>query len=227
MNKIRNTFAYLLLLSGLVSCQSAETEKKAAQTNTIPNTRSIQSITSGITGNTGLTNQTVVQPVSTQTVNAGNQINATVNPATTAGLNPAHGQPNHRCDIAVGAPLNSKPAIAPVNVQNTVQKTTPVQSAGSNNNNLVTPAVSSQTNVTAGLNPAHGQPNHRCDIAVGAPLNSAPAKNTPAQTQGAIQQAPTINTDVNKTNPNVKLNPPHGQPGHDCAVKVGEPLKQQ
>ena len=25
-------------------------------------------------------------------------------------LNPAHGQPGHRCDIAVGAPLDSKPA---------------------------------------------------------------------------------------------------------------------
>ena len=27
-----------------------------------------------------------------------------------------------------------------------------------------------------GLNPPHGKPGHRCDIAVGAPLNSAPAK---------------------------------------------------
>jgi hypothetical protein len=24
-------------------------------------------------------------------------------------MNPSHGQPGHRCDIAVGAPLNSKP----------------------------------------------------------------------------------------------------------------------
>jgi hypothetical protein len=24
-------------------------------------------------------------------------------------LNPEHGKPGHRCDIAVGAPLNSKP----------------------------------------------------------------------------------------------------------------------
>jgi hypothetical protein len=33
------------------------------------------------------------------------------------GMNPAHGQPNHRCDIAVGEPLNSKPvapAIKPI-----------------------------------------------------------------------------------------------------------------
>jgi hypothetical protein len=37
----------------------------------------------------------------------------TVQPTTTAtapGMNPAHGQPGHRCDIPVGQPLNSKPA---------------------------------------------------------------------------------------------------------------------
>jgi len=31
-----------------------------------------------------------------------------VNSSSTA-LNPKHGEPGHRCDIAVGAPLNSKP----------------------------------------------------------------------------------------------------------------------
>ena len=29
--------------------------------------------------------------------------------ATAEGMNPPHGQPGHRCDIAVGAPLDSKP----------------------------------------------------------------------------------------------------------------------
>jgi len=32
-------------------------------------------------------------------------------------LNPAHGQPGHRCDIAVGAPLNSAPAAQPQTIQ--------------------------------------------------------------------------------------------------------------
>ena len=27
-----------------------------------------------------------------------------------------------------------------------------------------------------------------------------------------------------KTNRSVTINPPHGEPGHDCAVKVGDPL---
>ncbi len=78
----------------------------------------------------------------------------------TANLNPAHGQPGHRCDIAVGAPLDSKP----------VNNTAPgVQQA-------LPPAINTApATVAAGLNPAHGQPNHRCDIPVGAPLDSKPA----------------------------------------------------
>ena len=37
------------------------------------------------------------------------------------------------------------------------------------------PAQQPATDGSVALNPAHGQPGHRCDIAVGAPLNSAPA----------------------------------------------------
>ncbi len=87
----------------------------------------------------------------------------TSNPVSTAGLNPAHGQPGHRCDISVGAPLDSKPAQAAIQPQATT--TTPVTTQ---------PLSVPQTTAT-GLNPAHGQPGHRCDIAVGAPLNSKPA----------------------------------------------------
>ena len=84
---------------------------------------------------------------------------------TAAGLNPAHGQPGHRCDISVGAPLNSAP--------NPTANTAPQQ--------VVTPSVqapiTAQPAVTApGMNPQHGQPGHRCDIAVGALLNSKPTQ---------------------------------------------------
>ncbi len=82
---------------------------------------------------------------------------------TAAGLNPAHGQPGHRCDLAVGAPLNGA---APVK---TKTSTVPPQ------NITVTPTTSTSTTTTAtapGMNPPHGQPGHRCDISVGAPLNS-------------------------------------------------------
>jgi hypothetical protein len=74
----------------------------------------------------------------------------------------------------------------------------------------------------AGLNPAHGQPGHRCDIAVGAPLNSAPATATqPQVVQAASSPAVPVAADAN-----AKLNPAHGQPGHDCSIPVGAPLKK-
>ena len=97
-------------------------------------------------------------------------------------LNPPHGQPNHRCDIAVGAPLNTpvgaKPATpsqpSMLKLQQPAQ-TTPVQTLPQNTPVKTIPQTT-PTQTAAGLNPPHGQPNHRCDIAVGAPLNSPPAK---------------------------------------------------
>lgn len=73
---------------------------------------------------------------------------------------------------------------------------------------------------TGAVNPAHGQPGHKCGIPVGAPLNSAPAQN----------QQPNVNIQTNsnvspvRVNQDVAVNPPHGQPGHDCSKKVGAPL---
>lgn len=64
------------------------------------------------------------------------------------------------------------------------------------------------------LNPAHGQPGHRCEIPVGAPLDSSPAKSSDKAQSGS----PVINSG------DVKLNPAHGQPGHRCDIKVGDPL---
>jgi hypothetical protein len=85
----------------------------------------------------------------------------------------------------------------------------------------VVPVQQNTSKATAGLNPAHGQPGHRCDIEVGAPLNSAP------KTQQVQQTAPpsAVPTTPAPTNGSVKLNPAHGQPGHDCAIPVGQPLK--
>lgn len=78
-------------------------------------------------------------------------------------LNPAHGQPGHRCDIKVGDPLTGA---APATIT-----TQPQQPMGT-----VVPPPPAQGATEAGKNPAHGQPGHRCDIAVGAPLNSKPAQ---------------------------------------------------
>ncbi len=82
--------------------------------------------------------------------------------SSTVALNPAHGQPGHRCDLAVGAPLNSSPTSATAAPQVTTQATPAATS---------TPAVAPTTNAKGQkLNPAHGQPGHKCEIPVGAPL---------------------------------------------------------
>ena len=79
----------------------------------------------------------------------------------TKGINPAHGQPGHRCDIAVGAPLNSAPTQQVQTQQGQTVQVNPTQQQ------VVT---TTQVKTPKGMNPPHGQPGHRCDIAVGAPL---------------------------------------------------------
>jgi hypothetical protein len=72
------------------------------------------------------------------------------------------------------------------------------------------------TNDDIAKNPAHGQTGHRCDIPVGAPLNSAATDNNTS-----TQSSPLIN---NTGGGAVTINPPHGQPGHQCGIPVGDPL---
>lgn len=93
----------------------------------------------------------------------------------------------------------------------------------------------------AGMNPPHGQPGHRCDIAVGAPLNSPAAKTaTPAPASGnATYTTTTTSIPTSTSQPSGApailssdapaatapgMNPPHGQPGHVCGTPVGSPL---
>jgi hypothetical protein len=151
----------------------------------------------------------------------------------TKGLNPAHGQPGHRCDIAVGAPLNS----APTQGQTTTQPTQTVQ-VNPSQQNVVTTTTTAATpvKVEKGMNPSHGQPGHRCDIPVGAPLNSPVAKpvaSTPAQ-GGSTSQTFTVTPPAGNAVPALLsteeiatadgMNPPHGKPGHRCDIAVGAPL---
>lgn len=89
---------------------------------------------------------------------------------TPPGMNPPHGQPGHRCDIAVGAPLNSKPAQnnqpQAAQVVNTKPSEQPVMKVNTSNGSTTIVG----TSTPPGMNPPHGQEGHRCDIAVGAPL---------------------------------------------------------
>lgn len=105
--------------------------------------------------------------------NTSNTSNSTSPVTTATGLNPAHGEPGHRCDIPVGTPLSQAPKTTSVTTTPTV--TAPTVTAPQI---TTTPTVQNTTTTTAtapGMNPAHGQPGHRCDIPVGQPLNSKPA----------------------------------------------------
>ena len=170
-------------------------------------------------------------PVPAKTTTPNTNSNNTILPAsvnTAQGkLNPAHGQPDHRCDIAVGAPLNS----APVSTAKKIESFT-VPPATTNN-----AATTPVTAVAPGMNPQHGQPGHRCDIAVGAPLNSAPAKNTntitPLNTSNTVSTAKTnppllpVTSTASNTVTAPGMNPQHGQPGHRCDIAVGAPLNSK
>ncbi|WP_026727026.1 hypothetical protein [Flavobacterium denitrificans] len=161
----------------------------------------------------------------------------TANPNTvlgeTKGLNPAHGQPGHRCDIAVGAPLNSAPP-----QQGQVVAQPQVVQVNPNQKNVVTTTTTAPVKVAKGMNPPHGQPGHRCDIPVGSPLNSPvvkPAASNTAQSGSASQSFTVTPPAGNNPTPALLstettqtvaegMNPPHGQAGHRCDIAVGAPL---
>lgn len=113
--------------------------------------------------------------------------------------------------------------------------------AGTATATSVTPRAAAPVATPKGMNPPHGQPGHRCDISVGAPLNS-PAKSTATNIQPTVTQATTVTPAMmNQTNnappqtvsPIVNaptapgMNPPHGQEGHVCGVEVGAPLPKK
>lgn len=151
--------------------------------------------------------------------------------STAPGMNPAHGQPGHRCDIAVGAPLNSAPSTPAAK---------PAAPALQPQPSTVSAQPAPPQPTAPGMNPAHGQPGHRCDIAVGAPLNSKPAAPapTPSVTPASVIPAPPVINPVPaapgteskamaQPAGNGALNPEHGKPGHRCDIAVGAPLNSK
>lgn len=131
------------------------------------------------------------------------------------------------------------------------EATAQVQPAANGNSGTILSQPSGGTTTTTaaapivtapGMNPPHGQPGHRCEIAVGAPLSSAPKKTNinPAGT-AKVTQATTVTPEMLKqagaatptqapVTPVVTapgMNPPHGQEGHVCGVPVGEPLPKK
>jgi hypothetical protein len=130
-------------------------------------------------------------PVDTLAIQQSLEMKATADAAVASGLNPEHGMPGHRCEIAVGAPLSSAPApgstpdaesntmtITPGEIQGSSKITMPAaaQPATQQPGSIMTapaagtPAGAPTGSVAAGTNPAHGEPGHDCSIPVGAPL---------------------------------------------------------
>lgn len=159
-------------------------------------------------------------------------------PSTPTGvtLNPPHGQPGHRCDIAVGAPLpNDGNVVAQAQSQAhpvSQGEAMPVVSGSMPQQVVQVQQPQNQQSYVGPkgekLNPPHGQPGHRCDIPVGAPLNSKPAAQPAAPQQQVTQQQIVIDPQqaqqhTGTTEPGFsgKPNPPHGQPGHRCDIAVG------
>ena len=93
---------------------------------------------------------------------------------------------------------------------------------GDTMNRVSVPGQAAPGSSTVMLNPEHGQPGHSCAIAVGAPLNgSSQMQQQPAPAQGLPMGSPSAPANGGGT---ARLNPAHGQPGHNCAIPVGQPL---
>ncbi|AEK23690.1 Conserved hypothetical protein [Capnocytophaga canimorsus Cc5] len=85
-------------------------------------------------------------------------------------INPPHGEPGHRCEIPVGAPLDGSSQVQ--NQQPAVTVSQPVEQQINVTPQSTQPVAPEQTQAgfSGKPNPPHGEPGHRCDIAVGATL---------------------------------------------------------
>lgn len=157
---LKKYLAFSLLITGIGACNnnSSDPEFNAQSSTSISDTlkdtsRNVPAI------NTQEKNQV---PVTTPA--------AAKSTTSSSNLNPEHGQPGHRCDLSVGAPLTSKPVAITQQIQPVpTSKPQPVTT------NIPQPATT-KTTTAPGMNPPHGEPGHRCDISVGTPL-SQPVKN--------------------------------------------------
>ncbi len=105
------------------------------------------------------------QPASAAATEEAATVVAAEKPTGKPALNPPHGEPFHRCDIEVGAPIDSAPQAA---VSQPIAPQVVAPQGGEAvgfNTNPIAPSTPKPA-----LNPPHGEPHHRCDLQVGAPL---------------------------------------------------------
>jgi hypothetical protein len=159
-----------LFLSLLISALFLTSCKKDEETKT---TEETQQTAQPMTGEQWLKQrigQPQVQPGQTQQTQQSQQTQQTNATETPPGMNPPHGQPGHKCEIPVGAPLNSQPTtnqpqVTPQTAPQVVNQKPAEQPQMKINTNTGSATISG-----AKMNPPHGQDGHRCDVAVGAPL---------------------------------------------------------
>lgn len=208
-SKIYSYLAILMMLS--VGCNNNSVADPEFNYDKVADSTK-QSSTVTLPGLTSQQNQTTALQLPTNTNSQSGNV----------ALNPEHGKPGHRCEIAVGAPLTSNP----VTTSNPIQTTTTTTTTSTPTTiPTTTTAKTTSNNTNSALNPSHGQPGHRCDIGVGQPLNSKPTAITQQTTP---QPTPQIQPVVPKTKTTTApgMNPPHGEPGHRCDIAVGSSLSQ-
>lgn len=172
----------VLIVSGtIVSCSPSQKESKPEQMQ--EQIQALKTISEPVIPATITPVQEIEQVEAVQTGEMSieeNSTNITSTPATNTTppeLNPPHGEPFHRCDIPVGSPLiaaastttttaNPNPTVQQSNFTPTIENAARLSNSSRNNATASTLANSTPPK----LNPPHGQPFHRCDIAVGSPL---------------------------------------------------------
>ena len=161
-------FITIVVLGTMISCSPAQKEsnpEEVQQQNQVPNTM-LKSDTSATVSSVPVTVPTPATP---------NQPMVEKTATTPPELNPAHGQPFHRCDIPVGSPLNAAAPAKPATQLNRTGTGPTLENAarlnGRQANNRTAPTVENSNITPPKLNPPHGQPFHRCEIPVGSPLN--------------------------------------------------------
>lgn len=159
MKKLLLSICASLAITSLIACG-----------NETANTTNTTTDTNANLGSANTQNSTLESSLVASTSDTTKKIVTTNAPTANGGLNPEHGQPGHRCDIEVGAPLNSAPAAqAPQQMQVQPQMQTQ-QAAPQMQPQVAPPAQQTAPGFSGKPNPAHGQPGHRCDLEVGVTL---------------------------------------------------------
>ncbi|MBQ0117321.1 MAG: hypothetical protein KBS98_05315 [Flavobacterium sp.] len=124
--------------------------------------------------------------------------------------NPAHGQPGHRCELPVGAPLDGSVKPGQNNAVPGTQNTGSQAPANTSNNPYF---------LSSKAAPQSNQPSVQQRIDQVQQAQVQPQQQVQPQVQPQPQAEQTTLAGMKG-----KPNPAHGQTGHRCDIQVGQPL---